>query len=127
MPYALLADLALLLHLAFILFVVGGGLAVPRHPRLAWLHLPAAVWGVAVEVAGWFCPLTDLENHWRALAGQAGYAGSFIDRYLTALIYPDGLSRPAQIGLGLTVLVVNLLAYGRLLRKKPSNAARRSG
>jgi len=124
MPHALLADLALLLHFTFILFVVGGGLVVSRHPRLAWLHLPAVAWGVAVEMTGWFCPLTDLENHWRALAGQAGYAGSCIDRYLTALIYPDGLTRPAQIGLGLTVLAINLWVYGRRFRLKRKGGTR---
>jgi hypothetical protein len=118
MPYALLADLALLSHLGFILFVLFGAFAVRRRPRLAWLHLPAAVWGTLVELTGWFCPLTDLENHWRSLAGQAGYAGSFIDRYLTALIYPEGLSRPLQIFLGLGVLAINLTLYAKLLRER---------
>ena len=122
MPYALLADLALLSHLGFILFVLFGAFAVRRWPRLAWLHLPAAAWGTLVELTGWFCPLTDLENHWRRLAGEAGYAGSFIDRYLTALIYPDGLSRPLQIFLGLAVLAINLTLYARLLRKGRRNS-----
>lgn len=122
MPYALLADLALLSHLGFILFVLFGAFAVRRWPRLAWLHLPAAGWGTLVELTGWFCPLTDLENHWRHLAGEAGYAGSCIDRYLTALIYPDGLSRSLQIFLGLGVLAINLTLYARLLRKRRRNS-----
>lgn len=118
MPYALLADLALLSHLGFILFVVFGAFAVRRRPRLAWLHLPAAAWGALVELTGWFCPLTDLENHWRRLAGQAGYSGSCIDRYLTALIYPEGLSRPLQTLLGLGVLAINLTLYAWLVRER---------
>ncbi len=122
MPYALLADLALLSHLGFILFVLFGAFAVRRWPRLAWLHLPAAAWGTLVELTGWFCPLTDLENHWRRLAGQAGYAGSCIDRYLTALIYPDGLSRSLQIILGLAVLVINLTLYVGLIRARHREA-----
>lgn len=118
MPYALLADLALLSHLGFILFVLFGALAVRRRPCLAWLHLPAAAWGTLVELKGWFCPLTDLENHWRRLAGEAGYAGSCIDRYLTALIYPDELSRPLQILLGLGVLALNLWLYAGILHRR---------
>ena len=118
MPYALLADLMLLLHVGFILFVVMGGVLVLLRPRLAWLHLPAAAWGAAVELRGWFCPLTDLENHWRLLAGRPGYDSSFIDRYLTPLIYPDGLTRDTQIVFGLIVLTINLGVYGYLPWKK---------
>jgi hypothetical protein len=126
MPYALLADLALLLHFGFILFVVMGGLAVLRRPRLAWLHLPAVAWGTAVELCGWFCPLTDLENYWRRQAGGPGYDSSFIDRYLTPLIYPAGLTREAQIALGLIVLSINLLIYGRLWCQKKKKAGSRN-
>ncbi len=122
MPWGLLADLVLLLHLAFILFVVLGGLLVLRRPWLAWLHLPAAAWGVAVELAGWYCPLTPLENRFRALAGEAGYAGDFIQHYLLATIYPEGLTREVQIALGLAALLVNAALYALLLHKR-----RRSG
>jgi hypothetical protein len=118
MPYAFLADLALLLHFGFILFVVVGGAMVLRLPRLAWLHLPAAAWGAAVELFGWYCPLTDLENHWRRLAGGPGYDSSFIDRYLTPLIYPEDLTRDSQIMLGLIVLALNLLVYGWLIYRQ---------
>lgn len=115
MHYALLADLILLLHLGFILFVVLGGLLVWRRAWVAWLHLPAAAWGVLVELMGWICPLTPLENRLRRLAGQSGYDGDFIAAYLLPLIYPHGLTREIQIGLGLAVLLVNLLLYARLL------------
>jgi len=115
MPYLLLADTILLLHLAFILFVVLGGLLVGRRPRLVWLHLPAVAWGAAVELSGGFCPLTPLENHFRALAGEAAYTGDFIGEYLLAAIYPAGLTREIQIGLGLSALALNLMIYRHIL------------
>lgn len=107
-----MADLVVLVHLAFLLFVVGGGLAVLRWPRLAWVHVPAAVWGTLIEYAGWICPLTPLEVGLRRRAGEAGYEGGFIDHYVTALLYPDGLSRGAQVLLGTLALAVNLVIYG---------------
>lgn len=114
MGYATLADLVVLVHALFVLFVVAGGVAVLRWPRLAWLHLPAAVWGAAIELGGWVCPLTDLENHFRRLGGEAGYRGTFIERYLEPLLYPLGLTRQLQYILALTVVLLNLLVYLRL-------------
>jgi hypothetical protein len=111
MLYRALADLVLLVHLAFILFVVLGGLLVFRWPRVAFAHLPAAAWGVLIELAGGICPLTPLEQHLRQRGGETGYAGDFIGHYLTATIYPAGLTRGIQIGLGAIVLVVNGMAY----------------
>lgn len=116
MIYPILADLALVGHLAFIVFVGAGGLLVARWPRLAWLHLPAAAWGALVEIAGITCPLTPLENRFRLLAGEVGYAGDFIGHYLSALIYPAGLTRPMQIGLGLLAVVINLAVYAWVVR-----------
>lgn len=114
MPHALLADLVLTVHLGFILWVVLGGLAVLRRPWLAWLHLPCVAWGAAVELSGGVCPLTPLENHFRALAGESGYGGDFIQHYLLAVIYPEGLTRGIQTALGLLALAVNAPVYGRL-------------
>jgi Protein of Unknown function (DUF2784) len=107
----LLADAVLLLHGLFILFAVAGGVLVWRWPWLAWLHLPAAVWAGWVVSAGWICPLTPLENALRRSAGEAGYGGSFLEHYLLALIYPEGLTRPLQVALGLGVLLLNVLLY----------------
>jgi PPOX class probable F420-dependent enzyme len=112
----LLADAVLVVHLAFVAFVVGGGLLVLRSPRWAAVHLPAAAWAVLVEYSGWTCPLTPLENALREQSGDAGYAGGFIDHYLTALLYPAGLTRSAQIALGTIALVVNAGIYLRLVR-----------
>lgn len=114
MSYRLLADLVLVVHAAFVVFVVLGGLAVLRWPRLAWIHLPAAIWGAGIEFAGGICPLTPLENHWRRLAGEQGYPGGFVEHYLMAALYPEGLTRDLQIGLGLAVLAVNAAIYVRV-------------
>ena len=117
MLYRILADVVLVLHLCFVLFVVLGGLFVLRRPRLAWLHVPAAVWGVLIEFAGWICPLTPLENALRRAGGGPGYAGGFIDHYVTALIYPSGLTRGIQVLLGVFALVVNVAIYVLVVRR----------
>ena len=111
MPYALLADLVVLLHLAFVLFVLFGALLVLRRRWIMWLHIPTALWGAAVELGGWICPLTPLEVRFRTLAAQAGYAGGFVDHYLIPLIYPPGLTRELQILLGVLVFAVNAGIY----------------
>lgn len=116
MTAAVLADLVVLLHLAFILFVMLGGLLVLRRRRLMWLHLPVVAWGAAIEFVGWVCPLTPLENRLRAAAGEAGYSGGFVEHYLIPLIYPEGLTRELQWLLGALVLLVNALVYWRVLR-----------
>ena len=117
MPYALLADLVLVLHATFILFVVFGGLLVLWRRGLAWLHIPAALWGIVIEFQGWVCPLTYLENDLRAAAGSSGYSGSYIDHYLMPLIYPERLSSETQVLLGLAVLFINAIIYRLVWRK----------
>jgi hypothetical protein len=115
MPYALAADTLVVVHLLFILFVVAGGLLTFRWPGLAWIHLPAALWGALIELGGWICPLTPLEIHLRQGAGETGYSGEFIEHYILPLIYPTGLTRDIQIALGTAVLTLNGLAYGVLI------------
>jgi hypothetical protein len=116
--YRALADLILALHLVFVLFVVLGGPLVLRWPRIAWLHIPAAIWGVLIEYTGWICPLTPLENSLRARGGEAGYSGGFIEHYIQPALYPAGLTRSTQVVLGSVVLVLNLAAYGIALSRK---------
>ncbi len=116
MHYGLLADLTVLLHAAFILFAVFGGLLVLRWPRIAWLHLPVVLWAAFIEFSGRICPLTPLENHYRELAGESGYSGDFIEHYVLPVIYPVGLTRNIQFWLGLGVVAVNVVAYALALR-----------
>lgn len=115
--YPLAADAVVWLHLAFILFAVGGAVLLWRWPALVWLHLPALAWGVWIEFSGGICPLTPLENRLRALAGQHGYEGGFVEHYLMPLIYPPGLTPGMQWILGAGLLGLNLLLYGAWLRR----------
>lgn len=117
MPYRLLADAVVVVHGLFIVFVVLGGFLAWRRRWMAWLHVPAAVWGVLIEYRGWVCPLTPLENALRARAGIAGYGGGFIEHYLVPLIYPAGLTPTRQVVLGTFALAVNVLAYGVVVRR----------
>jgi hypothetical protein len=116
MVYHGLAIATALVHLAFIVFVVIGGILVLKWPRLMWLHLPAAIWGVLIEFAGWWCPLTRWENHFLREAGRAGYEGGFVAHYLFAIIYPAGLTRGVELAIGMFVLLLNLGVYVKVLR-----------
>lgn len=117
MLYRWLADWLVTMHAAFVAFVVLGGLAVVRWPRLAWVHGPAAIWGAFIEFSGWICPLTPLENAWRARAGEAGYTGGFIQHYLLRALYPAGLTRATQFLLGAGVVILNVAAYSAAYRR----------
>jgi hypothetical protein len=123
LPYRLLADAVVAVHFAFVLFVVLGGVAALRWRWVAWLHLPAAAWGAAIELTGWICPLTPLENLLRRRAGQAGYGGGFIEEYLVPVLYPAGLTPAIQIGLGVAVLVINGVVYAVYFRRRGGAAA----
>ena len=105
------ADALVALHLAFIAFVIAGGLLALRHRGWAVLHLPAAAWGAWTEFTGTVCPLTPWENSLRRQAGDAGYAGGFIEHYVIPLIYPDALTSRTQIAMGVAVLAVNVVVY----------------
>jgi hypothetical protein len=117
MVYRALADGVVLLHAAFVAFVMLGGFLAWRWRGVLWAHVPAALWGATIEYAGWICPLTPLENALRARAGFAGYRGGFVAHYVIPLLYPAGLTRPAQAVLGTVVVVVNVVAYTILIRR----------
>jgi hypothetical protein len=114
MWYSWLADLTLCIHVGFVLFVIFGGLLVLKWRWIAWLHLPAAVWGSAVEFSGWICPLTPLKNWLREQAGETGYSSDFVADYLLPLLYPSSLTHDIQLILGTAVLLINISIYGWL-------------
>jgi hypothetical protein len=120
MIHRALADLVLVLHLGFIAFVVVGGLTALRWRWAPLVHVPAALWGVIVEVSGRACPLTPLENSLRQAAGASGYSGSFVEHYLVPTIYPAGLSPSVQLLMAGLVVLANLLVYSIVLRRRRS-------
>lgn len=124
--YSLAADAVLVLHLGFVVFVALGGLLALRWPRVAWIHVPAAIWGAAIEFGGWICPLTPIENDLRLRAGESPYTGDFVARYLLPVIYPEGLTRDAQIVLGIAVVLLNTGIYFIVLRRQHTRGARAS-
>ncbi len=119
MVYQALADFVLIVHLAFVIFVVLGGLLVLRWRQLAWAHVPAFLWGALVEFTGWVCPLTPLENWLRQKGGGLAYRTDFIQHYILPVLYPAILTRGLQIFLGLLVVTVNLGLYGWILWGAP--------
>ena len=117
MFYQLAADAVVLLHFAFILYVLLGGLLSYKWLWLLWLHPPAVAWAAVITMAGWICPLTPLENKLRAAGGGGHYSSGFIAHYILPVIYPAGMSRELQITMGIALLVVNALVYLGLIIK----------
>ena len=117
MSYNLLADLVVILHVLFVLFVLFGGFLALWKPGFAWLHIPAFLWGAAIEFTGWICPLTPLENLLRARGGAGGYETGFVEHYIIPVLYPTELTRQMQVILGITVLCLNGGIYLFLLRR----------
>ncbi len=115
--YRWLADGVVLVHVAFVAFVMFGGFLALRWRAVVWAHVPAAIWGVLIEYAGWICPLTPWENWLRARAGEAAYSGDFIEHYVLRALYPSGLTPRVQLVLGSFALAVNVVAYSLLIRQ----------
>lgn len=122
--YPLLADLVLIVHLAFVVFVLCGGLLVLRWRWIAWLHVPAIAWGAFVEFRGWICPLTPLENWLRAQGGDISYRSDFVAQYLLPVLYPGDLTRDLQLLLGTVVIVLNAAVYWWLWQMQARGASR---
>ena len=116
MIWRALADLVILIHLAFVVFVIVGGFFVSRWRWLPWVHLPAVAWAVILEFSGRICPLTPLENLLRQASGEAGYAGGFLEHYLVQVVYPVGLTPEIQTYIGIGVLLINGIAYSVVWR-----------
>ena len=122
MIFKVLADIAVVVHLAFVAFAVLGGLTVLRWPRMLWLHLPALAWAAAIEAFGWICPLTHLENALRLRGGEAGYEGGFVDRYLMPVLYPEALP-VLRWPLVVALLAINVAVYSAVWRRHARKAA----
>lgn len=118
------ADLVVVVHAAFVVFVVLGGLLVAHWRRLVWVHVPAAVWGVFIEFRGWVCPLTPLENYLRVRGGSSAYEGQFIQHYVLPLLYPEHLTPVDQIWLGSFAVIINILIYWQVARRASSARSR---
>ena len=114
MIYRLLADLILILHFSFVLFAIFGGLLVLRWRWMWKLHLPALVWSFLVQYFIWICPLTDWENYFRRLGGEAGYEGGFIEYFISAILYPGIITPQIHLLLAISLVVFNLLVYAFL-------------
>ena len=117
LPYLLLSDLVVVIHFAFVIFVVAGGLLLFLRRWLVFLHVPAIIWGALVEFARWICPLTYLEDALRERSGLAAYRGDFVTHYLLPILYPANLTGGIQIALGCAVIVINVVIYAVLLRR----------
>ena len=122
MIFKVLADIAVVVHLAFVAFAVLGGLTVLRWPRMLWLHLPALAWAAAIEAFGGICPLTHLENALRLRGGEAGYEGGFVDRYLMPVLYPEALP-VLRWPLVVALLAINVAVYSAVWRRHARKAA----
>src|SRR5918997_6501449 len=119
----MIADLVVLVHFLFVLFVLFGGLLVLRWPKVAYVHLPVAVYGALIELVGWICPLTPLEKRLRESAGQQGYEGGFVEHYILPVLYPSGLSRGVQLVLGALVIGINVVIYGIVISRHKQRRA----
>lgn len=127
MLYRIIADLIVVIHLCFILFVMLGGFFALRWKKAAVIHLLAVLWGIIVEIFGLICPLTPLENNLRILAGQEGYGGGFIEHYLIPVIYPASLTRSFQYFLAALVIAVNVCIYGWIFGKRMKKEKEKNG
>lgn len=117
MLYRIAADIVILLHFAFIVFALAGGLLAFKWRWIMWLHIPAAIWAAVIIMLGWICPLTPLENMLRQAGGVEAYSSGFIEYYLLPVIYPSGLDREMFIVMGIVVIVINAIVYTLLFRE----------
>jgi hypothetical protein len=125
MIYRLLADCLVVVHFAFVIFVVAGGFLVLWRPFFRWIHLPAAAWGALIELTGWICPLIPWEQALRVQAGQVGYSGGFIEHYILSLLYPQGLTPAVQTALAFLVIGVTIAFYACVWHRARASRRRR--
>ena len=115
MGHRIAADAVLLAHFLFAAFAVFGGILVATDFMWAWLHVPVVLWSSLVNLKGWTCPLTPLEQRLRRLSGRAGYSGGFIEHYVGRMVYPGGMPRRMELLAGVAVLAGNAVVYAALI------------
>ena len=111
------ANLTLIVHFAFILFVVLGALLFFVSTKIVFIHIPAFIWGSYIELTHSICPLTYLENWFLHKSNLTTYSEDFIQNYLVSIVYPTNLSKDLQIYLGIAIIVVNMIIYGFIISR----------
>lgn len=119
MVYSFFSDMVVLLHFIYVIFAVAGGMLLIWWPKVIWIHVPSAIWAALISFAGWICPLTYLENWLRIKSGGIGYSTGFIIQYIEPVLYPAGLTYFHQVILGLIVVVLNLIIYTTMFKRRP--------
>ena len=122
--YELFANLTLIAHLMFILFVIFGGLLYLIFSKIIYIHLPALLWGIYVELTNSICPLTYLENWFLNKGNLTTYSNNFISNYIFPIIYPDSLTAEIQIYLGVSLIIINILIYSLIFKNLRKNMGR---
>ena len=115
------ANLTLIVHFAFILFVVFGALLFFVSTKIVFIHIPAFIWGSYIELTNSICPLTYLENWFLHKANLTTYSEGFIQNYLVPIVYPVSLTKDLQIYLGIALMVINIVFYAFIFIKLKKN------
>ena len=119
--YELAADLTLIVHFAFIIFVVFGGMLFFISTKIIYVHVPSLIWGIYIELTHSVCPLTYLENWFLQKANLTTYTEGFIQNYLVPIVYPKNLTDNLQIYLAIVLIVANMIMYGFIISKSKKN------
>ena len=119
--YELAANLILIVHFIFIIFVVFGALLFFVVKKIVFIHIPALIWGSYIELTHFICPLTYLENWFLNKANLTIYSEGFIQNYIIPIVYPADLTKNLQIYLGITLIVINIVFYAFIFNKLKKN------
>ena len=119
--YEIAADLILIIHFTFVLFVVFGALLIFVSIKIVFIHIPAVIWGSYIELTNSICPLTYLENWFLHKANLTTYSEGFIQNYLVPIVYPMNLTKDLQIYLGIALIVLNIIVYVLIINKLIKN------
>ena len=119
--YELAGDLTLIVHFVFIIFVVFGALLFFVSTKIIYVHVPALIWGIYIELTHSVCPLTYLENWFLQKANLTTYSEGFIQNYLLPIVYPKNLTEDLQTYLAIVLIVTNIIVYRLIINKPKKN------